>query len=70
MPYITLHEIRHSVATMLKDQGVSPRDAQTLLGHSCISTTLSIYTHTNKENKMDAINNLSAKITASAPITA
>jgi len=63
MPYITLHEIRHTVATMLKDQGVSPRDAQTLLGHSCISTTLSIYTHTSKENKVSAIDNISAGLT-------
>jgi integrase len=69
MPYITVHEIRHTVATMLKDQGVSPRDAQSLLGHSCIATTLSIYTHTSKENKTNAIDNISAglaKIPAAA----
>jgi integrase len=58
MPYITLHEIRHTVATMLKDQGVSPKDAQNYLGHSCISTTLSVYTHTSDANKVQAIESI------------
>lgn len=62
MPYITLHEIRHTVATMLKDQGVSPKDAQALLGHSCISTTLQVYTHTSMDNKSEAVSTLSDSI--------
>ena len=62
LPRITLHEIRHTVATLLKDQGVNPKDAQVILGHSCISTTLSIYTHTTKQNKAQAIGALSNSI--------
>jgi integrase len=44
VPVITLHTIRHTAATMLKDMG-TPKDIQELLGHANIATTLQIYTH-------------------------
>ena len=56
---ITLHEIRHTVATMLKDKGVPPKEAQAILGHSSIITTLEIYTHVSGEDKRKAIESLS-----------
>jgi integrase len=45
LPEITLHTIRHTTATILKDMGVSATDAQYILGHANINTTLQIYTH-------------------------
>ena len=59
MKPITLHEIRHTVATMLKDKGVPPKEAQAILGHSSIITTLEIYTHVSGEDKRNAIESIS-----------
>ena len=42
---ITPHMFRHTYATLLYSSGVDVLTAQKLLGHSDISTTLSIYTH-------------------------
>jgi integrase len=33
---IRLHALRHTTASLLKDLGVPPRDAQIILGHSLI----------------------------------
>lgn len=44
---ITLHQFRHSHATLLKDNGVNVVDVSKRLGHSNVSTTLDIYTHTS-----------------------
>ena len=59
---ITLHEIRHSVATMLKEANVSVKDAQVILGHSSITTTLQIYTHSTKTEKSNALLAVTDKI--------
>jgi integrase len=62
LPKICLHSIRHTVATLLKDSGVTPKDAQAILGHSNISTTLQIYTHSSAESKTSAMNMLAASL--------
>lgn len=59
---ITLHEIRHTVATLLKDNGVTPKEAQAILGHASIITTLEIYTHVSDSEKRDAIYKLSSRL--------
>ena len=41
----TPHQIRHGYATALFESGIEPKTAQTLLGHSQLSTTMDIYTH-------------------------
>lgn len=38
------HQLRHSFAVMLFECGVNPKDAQDILGHAQISTTMDIYT--------------------------
>jgi len=55
LPPITIHEARHTVATMLAEAWSSPKEAQAILGHSSITTTLQIYTHTNHEKKEQAL---------------
>lgn len=62
LPRITLHEIRHTLATILKDNDVSPKDAQTILGHSSITTTLQIYTHSSHEKKSEALAGVSISL--------
>jgi site-specific recombinase XerD len=37
--------LRHSYATILFEAGIEAKDAQALMGHSDISTTLETYSH-------------------------
>jgi integrase len=55
---IKVHHLRHTVGSMLKDLKVPARDAQTILGHTRISTTLEIYTNTDEEARRDALTRL------------
>lgn len=60
-PPIRFHDLRHSAATLLLAQGVSPRYITDLLGHSQVSFTLQTYAHVLPEvrkqvaTKMDEI---------------
>lgn len=50
----TIHQLRHSYATMLHSAGVDVKDAQYLLGHSSIVVTQDIYTEIDKNAKDNA----------------
>jgi integrase len=52
---IRLHDLRHTTATLLKQLGVTPRDAMEILGHSRIAVTLEIYTAADDASRRDAI---------------
>ena len=52
------HDLRHSFASLLLQKGESVKVIQELLGHSMISTTLDIYTHTSEEIKRKGIANI------------
>jgi integrase/recombinase XerD len=52
---ITPHVFRHTVATMLLEQGVDLRFIQTFLGHSSIVTT-TIYAHVNDNSQRLVLN--------------
>lgn len=51
LPLIRFHDLRHSNATYLLNQGVSLKELQDWLGHSTINVTANIYAHTDIENK-------------------
>jgi integrase len=42
---VTLHECRHTFASLLIDAGANPKAVQTFIGHSKIQTTFDIYGH-------------------------
>ncbi len=48
------HDLRHSCATLLLVQGVSPRVVMDLLGHSQIGLTMNTYSHVIPDLRRDA----------------
>jgi integrase len=60
LPNIRLHDLRHSCATLLLAQGVSPRVVMETLGHSQISLTLNTYTHVLPALQRDAAARMNA----------
>ena len=56
---IRFHDLRHSCASLLYAQGISPKTIQAILGHSTLSTTTEIYTHLFGKEKDEALEALS-----------
>lgn len=56
LPDIRFHDLRHSCATILNDNGASLREISDLLGHSSIQTTSSIYVHFTNKASQDTAN--------------
>ena len=51
MPKYTLHQLRHSYASIMVNLGVNPKIIQENLGHADLTTTLNVYTHTYTKTK-------------------
>ena len=60
LPHLRFHDLRHSAATILLTMGVHPKVVQELLGHSQISMTMDIYSHTLPTMQQEAIGKLNA----------
>lgn len=60
LPHITFHALRHTYASMCISLGVDPVVVSQRMGHSNVTTTLSIYTHLFKQAEIhdDKIANL------------
>lgn len=56
LPYLTLHELRHSFGTVLREKGVDIYTISKLLGHSSIGVTSAIYVHNDVEVLRQAMN--------------
>jgi integrase len=54
LPNRRFHDLRHSCATLLLAQGVSPRVVMDVLGHSQISLTMNTYAHVLPELRREA----------------
>jgi integrase len=65
IPRIKVHHLRHTTASLLKQLRVPPRDAQIILGHAHISTTLQIYTHVDEEARDSALTSLDRLLSGS-----
>lgn len=57
MEHIRFHDLRHSAASMLHEQGFDIRDIQDFLGHSDIKTT-AIYTHLKNTRMVEMANSV------------
>lgn len=64
MRKIRLHDLRHTVATLLKTLRVPQRDAMQILGHARISVTLEIYTDSDSDSQRDALTRMSDRLFA------
>ena len=62
---IRIHDLRHSCATLLLVQGVSPRVVMETLGHSQVSLTLNTYSHVLPALQEDAATKMNAILTSS-----
>ena len=50
LPPVTPHVCRHTYCTNMANSGMNPKTLQYLMGHSDISVTLNIYTHTGYDD--------------------
>lgn len=57
---ITLHQFRHSHATLLLQKGIMINEVSKRLGHSKTSTTLDVYSHTDLTQEKRVINTLNS----------
>lgn len=57
-PKIRFHDLRHTHATMLLQQGVNPKIVQERLGHSQVTVTLDIYSHVLPNMQKEAVQKL------------
>ena len=62
---IRLHSLRHTYASLLLSQGVSPVYVKEQMGHHSISITVDIYGHWISSGHRDAVNRLSEQVSAS-----
>jgi integrase len=54
LPLISVHELRHSWATLAMQQGVHVKVVQERLGHSTVAITLGTYSHVSPTMQRDA----------------
>jgi integrase len=59
---IKLHHIRHTAATIMKDQGVPARDVQFILGHATPWVTEQIYQHDSMASRTAGLAKIEAAI--------
>lgn len=50
LPPVTPHICRHTYCTNMANSGMNPKTLQYLMGHSDVSVTLNIYTHTGYDD--------------------
>ena len=61
--YFHPHTIRHTFATRCFENGIEPKVAQKLLGHSSITVTMNIYTHVMEDKMGDEISKFGYALT-------
>ena len=54
LPPVRFHDLRHTAATLLLRQGVHPKIASEMLGHSTVAITLDLYSHVTESMQRQA----------------
>ncbi len=58
LPYVTLHSLRHTNATLMIAEGTDVCTVSRRLGHANTATTLNIYAHALKSKDREAANTI------------
>jgi integrase len=66
VPAISLHDLRHTAATLALTAGAHPKLVQEMLGHARVAITLDLYSHVTAEMHHDATDRL-GRILFSSP---
>ena len=67
LPRIRLHDLRHTCASLLLNQGFTLKDVQDWMGHSDIGTTANIYGHLDAARKQSMADRLSSCLSGQNP---
>jgi len=62
VPRVRFHDLRHTFASLLIDQGENPKYIQNQMGHSSINVTFDVYGHLMKDTNQKAASKLGEKI--------
>jgi integrase len=58
VPRVRFHDLRHTAATLLLQQGIHPKVVQERLGHASVSLTLDVYSHVVPSMQREAADKL------------
>ena len=61
-PRVTPHVLRHTFCTNMQQGGIDVKSLQYLMGHSNVSVTLDVYTHTNFQTVQEAFTKVAANL--------
>jgi integrase len=62
LPNVRLHDMRHTVVSMLMELGVPPHVVQAIARHADVKITLKIYSHTNLDAMRQALGKLDGRL--------
>jgi len=65
LPKSRFHDLRHSFATIMLEQGVDLETTSAMLGHNSLAITADIYTHVRQEIQAAAANKMNDALSAS-----
>jgi integrase len=68
LPYVRIHDLRHTAATLLLTQGVHSRVVMELLGHSQIAVTMNLYSHVVPSLRKEAAEQMDAALKPTEPV--
>jgi integrase len=61
-PDVRLHDLRHTVVSLLMEMGVPPHTVQAIARHADVKITLKIYSPTNLESMRQALGKLDERL--------
>jgi len=64
VPHIRFHDLRHTAATLMAEQGVHTKVVSEMLGHASIGITLDLYSHVTPSMGQQAVSAMEALFAA------
>ena len=62
LPRVTLHGLRHTMASVAVDGSVDVRVLQSIMGHAHFQTTADIYAHVNQQPRVEAMKTIANRL--------